>query len=133
MIQDSSFHHIGYAVRDIVATAEFYTNSGWVLSEIVVDPIQNTQIAFLERDGFPLIELVAPVDENSPICKTLKTSGVTPYHVCYSVADIDNAVAELRAKRFILLFNPVPAVALDNKKISYLMHPQVGLIELIER
>ena len=133
MTKDSVFHHIGYAVRDIVATAEFYTYAGWVLSDIVVDPIQNTQIAFLKRDGFPLIELVAPVDENSPICKILKTSGVTPYHVCYSVADIDNAIAELRAKRFVLLFNPVPAVALNHKKISYLMHPHVGLIELIER
>ena len=103
------------------------------MSEIYTDTIQNTYIAFLNRDGFPLIELVAPIYETSPICNTLKKVGNSTYHVCYAVPDIDIAIAELRAQRYMPLFKPVEAVAMDNKKICYMMHPDVGLIELVEQ
>ena len=133
MLNNCKFHHIGYAVSDITKTAAFYTKVGWKLSEIYTDTIQNTYIAFLKRKGFPLVELVAPIDETSPICNTLKKVGNSTYHICYSVPDIDVAVAELRAQRYMPLFKPVEAVAIDNKKICYLMHPEVGLIEIVEQ
>lgn len=133
MLKDCQFHHIGYAVKDIERTAKYYTTAGWQMGEIYTDPIQNTYIAFLKREGFPMIELVAPIDETSPICNTLKKSGNSTYHVCYSVLDINAAVAELRAQRYMPLFKPVEAVAIDNKKICYLMHPEVGLIEIVEQ
>ena len=63
MLQNLSFHHIGYAVKDIDATAQFYLNAGWSKSDTTLDPIQNTYIAFLHKEGNPTIELVAPVDE----------------------------------------------------------------------
>lgn len=81
MLQNLSFHHIGYAVKDIDATAQFYLKTGWTKSDTILDPIQNTYIAFLYRTGFPTIELVAPVDEQAPICNILKKSGVGTYHV----------------------------------------------------
>lgn len=132
MLEKLKFHHIGYAVKDIDATAQLYLNTGWQKSDTVFDPVQNTYIAFLYRTGFPTIELVAPVDEQSPICNTLKKTGVGTYHVCYSVPNMDEAVIELRSQRFIPLFKPVDAVAINNHRICYLMHPQVGLIELVE-
>lgn len=132
MLQNLSFHHIGYAVKDIDATAQFYLKTGWTKSDTILDPIQNTYIAFLYRTGFPTIELVAPVDEQAPICNILKKSGVGTYHVCYSVPDIEKAVMELRTQRFMPLFEPVGAVAINNQRICYMMHPQVGLIELVE-
>lgn len=104
-----------------------------MLSEIYTDTIQNTYIAFLTREGFPLIELVAPIDETSPICNTLKKVGNSTYHLCYSVPDINIAIAELRAQRYMPLFKPVEAIGIDNKKICYLMHPDVGLIEIVEQ
>lgn len=133
MLNNCTFHHIGYAVKDIARTAAFYTKAGWTMSEMYTDTIQNTYIAFLSREGFPLIELVAPINETSPICNTLKKVGNTTYHVCYVVPDMDAAVAELRAQRYMPLFKPVEAVAMENKKICYLMHPEVGLIELVEK
>jgi methylmalonyl-CoA/ethylmalonyl-CoA epimerase len=39
----------------------------------------------------------------------------------------------LRKQRFIQLFNPVPAIALNNRKICYLFNKDVGLIELVEK
>ncbi len=133
MLKNCQFHHIGYAVKSIDKTARYYTASGWQMGEVFTDTIQNTYITFLRREGFPLIELVAPVDDNSPICNTLKKVGNSTYHVCYSVPDIDIAISELRVQRYMPLFKPVEAVAINNKRICYLMHPDVGLIELVER
>jgi len=131
MLENCRFHHIGYAVKDIMLTAEYYISSGWELTDIYNDLIQNTRIAFLKREQFPLIELVAPIDEKSPVVNTLDKSGVSPYHICYEVDDIDSAIFELRKKKFVALFKPVPAVALNNKLICYLYNKSVGLIELV--
>ncbi len=95
MLNYFRFHHIGYAVNDIYTTADYYIKAGWDLSIQVIDKNQNTKIAFLTKVNFPLIELVAPVDEKSPIVKTLDKMGVTPYHVCYEVDDIYLAVSDL--------------------------------------
>lgn len=133
MLTNCTFHHIGYAVKDIAITAAFYTKAGWMLSDIYTDRIQNTFIAFLSRDGFPMIELVAPIDESSPICNILKKVGNATYHVCYEVPDIDSAIMELRALRYMPLFKPVEAVGINNKRICYLMNPEVGLIEVVEQ
>ena len=72
MLASLQLHHIGYAVRDILTTAGYYTGAGWVMSEIYCDKIQNAQIAILSKAAFPLIELVAPVDEKSPVVNMLK-------------------------------------------------------------
>ena len=126
------FHHIGYAVKDIEASAKLYLEAGWLLSEVVIDSIQNAKIAFLSKEGMPQIEFVAPVDEKSPIVKTLEKSGNSPYHICYEVDNIDEAVADLRKQKYIKLFNPVPAVGIMHKKICYLFNAQVGLIEIVK-
>ena len=126
------FHHIGYAVKDINKVARYYEKAGWVLSETTLDLIQNTYIAFLTKEGMPKYELVAPVNENSPVVKTLEKSGNSTYHVCYAVEDIKLAIADLKKLHFVPLFNPVPAIGIDNALICYLYNPYVGLIEIVE-
>ncbi|MDR0789412.1 MAG: VOC family protein [Bacteroidales bacterium] len=133
MLDTFTFHHIGYAVNDIVVTAEYYVKAGWQLSEVYHDNIQNSKIAFLTKSGFPLIELVAAVDESSPVVSTLKKSGVSPYHICYEVEDIETAIKDMKHQRYLPLFKPVPAVALDNRLICYLYNKNVGLIELLNK
>jgi methylmalonyl-CoA/ethylmalonyl-CoA epimerase len=132
MINNLKFHHIGYAVREIEVTAEYYLNADWQMSDIQIDKIQNAKIVFLSKPEMPLIELIAPIDETSPVVKTLAKVGVSAYHVCYKTTDIQQTVAELRKQKYIPLFNPVEAVALDNCKICYLYNKNVGLIEIIE-
>jgi len=127
------FHHIGYAVQDIIKTAKYYLNAGWSLTDIQYDLTQNTKIAFLVKENIPLIELVAPIDETSPIIRTLEKSGITPYHICYEVDDIEKSIQKLINQRFIKLFEPVEAIALDNRKICYLYNRDVGLIEILSK
>lgn len=133
MLSSFKFHHIGVATARLEKTAKFYTEAGYRMTEPVVDPIQNIRISFLTKDGMPTIELLEPVDEKSPVVSILsKMGGTTPYHCCYIVDDMDVATRELKAKRFIQLSKPAPAVAIQNHHVCFLYHKDVGLIELVE-
>ena len=133
MIHLKSVNHIGYAVRDINKTAQFYLEAGWCLSNIYEENAQHTQIAFLTKEGFPKIELVAPLKEgeSSPVDTFIQKIGCCTYHICYDVDDIDQAVEDLFEEGFSPLFEPVESIAMDNHKICYLFNLHVGLIELV--
>lgn len=128
-----SINHIGYAVRDIQKTAQYYIDAGWHLSSLFEEEIQQSKIAFLTRKGFPKIELVAPLKEGSPspVDTYLQKVGCGTYHVCYDVVDIEQAVEDLFNEGFKPLFEPVESVAMEGHKICYLYHLHVGLIELV--
>lgn len=129
-----SVNHIGYAVRDIQKTAQFYLDAGWQLSEIYEEEVQHAKIAFLTKDGFPKIELVAPLreDEQSPVDTYLQKIGCCTYHVCYDVDDIEQAVEDLYDEEgFMPMFEPVESVAMEGHQICYLYNLHVGLIELV--
>ncbi len=126
------FHHIGIACRDIDKTREFYLGLGYTASPVVDDPLQHVRICFLDKEGAPRLELLQPLDDQSPVARTLATAGVTPYHFCYEVRNIDEAIAALRTKRFLLVSGPVPACALCDRRIAFLYNKNNGLIELVE-
>lgn len=128
-----SVNHIGYAVRDIQKTAQYYLDAGWQLSEIYEEEVQHAKIAFLTKEGFQKIELVAPLKEgeSSPVDTYLQKIGCCTYHVCYDVDDIEQAVEDLFDEGFKPLFEPVESVAMNNHQICYLYHLHVGLIELV--
>lgn len=126
-------NHIGYAVRDINKTAQYYMDAGWELSKIYEEEVQHTRIAFLTKEGFPTIELVAPLKDcdPSPVDNILQKIGCSTYHICYDVEDIEQAVDDLFDEGFKPLFEPVESVAMENHRICYLYHQHVGLIELV--
>ena len=132
MLDSFKFHHIGVAVKDIDKTAALYKVGGYKASAVIYDSVQNVNICWLTKDGMPTVELLAPIDEASPVCKILEKNGVTPYHTCYVVENIDEAVAELRKQKYVLVSKPVEAVAIHNCKVSFLHNRHVGLIELVE-
>ena len=128
-----SINHIGYAVRSIEKSAILYTDAGWSLSTIVEEKVQGTRIAFLKKEGFPTIELVAPLQDGvaSPVDQFIEKTAGSVYHVCYDVEDIDQAVEDLFDEGFKPLFMPVESVAMNNRQICYLYHMNLGLIELV--
>jgi hypothetical protein len=128
-----TFHHVGIAVRSIEDSAKWYQAEGYTLSETILDPIQNVSVAFLERADSPRLELVQPVDSASPVNNILKKVGVSAYHSCYEVADIQQKIEELELQDFRLMVEPVPAVAFQNRRICFLYHIDNGLIELLEK
>lgn len=132
MLEGMKFHHIGVAVKSIEATAAMYEQAGYKKSAIVTDPIQNVNICWLTKAGEPIVELLAPVDETSPVCKTLEKNGVTPYHCCYVVDNLEEAVKALRQEKYVLTSKPEPAVAFCGSRVCFLYNKNVGLIELVE-
>ena len=133
-LQMLSFHHIGIACRDIERTAAFYTAMGYTAAPVVEDPLQHVNVCFLDKDGAPRVELLSPLDDQSPVQRTLDTAGVAPYHMCYEVEDIEAAIARLRsAQRFLLVSGPVAACAMDDRRVAFLYQKNTGLIELVEK
>lgn len=128
------FHHIGIAVQNIERTVNQYIiGGGVVFSES--DPIRScpkSKYLFLEKQGMPCIELLEPVEETSPVTKILRNNGVTPYHICYETDDLGQTIVDLKARRFLVVVKPVEAVAIENRKVCFLYHKDVGLIELVE-
>lgn len=132
MLDSFIFHHIGVAVKDIDATAAIYEEAGYNMSDIVFDPIQNVDICWLTKEGAPIVELLAPVDETSPVNKTLEKNGVTPYHTCYVVDKIEDAVSQLRKQKYVMVSKPAEAVAFCGSRVCFVFNKNVGLIELVE-
>ena len=132
MLKSFTFHHIGVAVKDIDKTATVYVAGGYKKSDTVFDPIQHVNICWLTKKGMPTVELLAPVDDSSPVCKILEKNGVTPYHTCYVVENIDQTVSELRKQKYVLVSRPAEAVAICNSKVAFMHHRHLGLIELVE-
>jgi methylmalonyl-CoA/ethylmalonyl-CoA epimerase len=128
-------HHLGVAVSDLEQASRFYTSAfGFqVVSGPFEDPIQKVRICFLAASagGLRHLELISPLDGASPVNGYLK-KGIGAYHVCYAVADIDQALAELRSQGCLEVSPPVPAVAFAGRKIAWLFTPTNQLVELLE-
>lgn len=132
MLETMKFHHIGVAVKSIDKTAAVYVAGGYIHSVTTFDPVQNVNVCWLTKDGMPVVELLEPVDETSPVCKILEKNGVVPYHTCYIVEDIEQAVIDLRKMKYVVVSKPVEAPAIRNCKVCFLFNKNVGLIELVE-
>ena len=127
-----AFHHIGIACRDIAKSQTFYLAMGYEPSPVVDDPLQHVRVCFLDKKDAPRLELLEPLDDQSPVARTLVTAGVTPYHLCYEVHDIEAAITALRGQRFLLVNGPVPACAMGDRRVAFLFQKNTGLVELVE-
>lgn len=129
---DCQLNHIGYITDDIVKTAENFRMLGYEVGIIVNDDTQHTRICFLTKPGSTNIELVEPYEDNRTMQKMLKR-GVTPYHTCYEVDDMQAAYEEMLDHDFTPLFKPVVAPAFGNRLICYFWKTDIGFIELVNR
>ena len=130
------FHHIGVAVSALapaIAVNEQVFGLRLV-SGPFEDPLQNVAVCFLSnrRDEVPLVELVAPLGERSPIASYL-ARGVGAYHICYEVDDLAETLSYVRARRCIILSGPTPAVAFGGRRIAWVFPPTRQLTEILER
>jgi methylmalonyl-CoA/ethylmalonyl-CoA epimerase len=128
------FHHVGVAVRDMQkAIPMFRELFGYeVTSGPFDDPIQKVSVCFLSRgEGDLIIELVAPLGDDSPVIGKLRGGGGA-YHICYEVTDIRASIKHLIEKRSFLISGPDPAVAFDQREIAWLMTEARVLVELLQ-
>jgi methylmalonyl-CoA/ethylmalonyl-CoA epimerase len=133
-------HHIGYAVKDIEKSFKVFSLLNYVKeSSIIEDFERNIKIQFI-RNCKTRIELIQTLDKNkkSPVDFLFKGSfffpgnGI-PYHICYSVKDMDKAIEKLnKNERYIIIQPKSKAVALEGKNVAFLLQKDIGIIELLE-
>lgn len=128
-------HHTGYITGCIEETAKAFEALGYTKETVFDDIIQKCYICFLKRDmEEPLIELVQPYEENKMMQKILSKRGVSPYHICYEVDDVQDIYNKLsNTEGWLPMFAPVEAVAFDNRKITYFMNYEVGYVEFVNK
>lgn len=128
-------HHIGYAVGDIETSERGFAALGFKRDGAPTeDERRNVRILFMSSLDGTIIELVEPLNENAPVVGSLATQrGVAhPYHLCYTVADIEKCVADLKREGFVPISDIAPAPAIGSHDVCFLLSKNVGLIELVE-
>jgi methylmalonyl-CoA/ethylmalonyl-CoA epimerase len=128
-----TFHHLGYATHSIEQSLETFALLGYAAQRIEADEGNHARLALLVRKGSPDVELVEGLGADSPVKSILDKSGVCPYHVCYESDAFESAIAGFRKNGFSLLFRPRPALLFDGRRICYLYHKNMGLLELLEK
>ena len=126
------FHHIGVATDDMGMAKEFYLKIGYEADEETEVPSQKVRVCFLTKSGQPQIELITSSGDNSPVLNILKKCGSGPYHFCYSVRNMAEAIEYLRRERFVILFKPEESNAIENNNITFVYKKSIGLIEIVE-
>ena len=129
------FHHIGVASKSIKKSLIVYESMGYSLlnNKIVIDNIQKVKLCILHKESHPLIELVEPNHDKSPVSRILKTNGAIPYHTCYEVDDILTTINKFKSNGFRLITPPVQAILFDNRLVCFLYNNDIGTIELLEK
>lgn len=122
------FHHIGVACQDISKVKAWIKQTHPIIheGESVFDPLQNATLVLLRLEDSLTIELIS----GDPVKDILKR-GMSFYHVCYTVANMEKAVEDFREKGAIIFSAPKKAILFDNKKVAFLGTP-MGIIELLE-
>ena len=123
--------HVGIAVPDLAAALAFYRD---VLG---IEPHPPETVDGATIVGLPFgeseVELLAPLDPNSPVGKFLARRGPGIHHICYRVPDLDAAIDACRAAGYRMV-DEVPRSGAGGRRIAFL-HPKSTagiLLELTE-
>jgi len=101
-----------------------------LLGDLVEDPVQKANIAFLSMGGGALLELVNPTTDDSPLTRFAGTGGGL-HHLCYEVDDIELALNNAREHGAVIVCPPVPAIAINNRLVAFIYTRERQLIEFL--
>ena len=128
-------HHIGYAVKDINKSLAMFEKLGFhLVGDVTHDTSRKVDICFLvDFNNENKVELIAPYEEGSDADGPLKKwGGPAPYHICYEVDSIEQCIADL-GRGCVVIKKPAVAPAIDNKRVAFLYHKDMGLFEIVEK
>lgn len=126
--------HIGIAVKNLDETLKFYTDIlGLECHGTEVVEEQKVRVAFLPL-GDTEVELLESTSEDGPIARFIEKNGEGVQHIAFKVENIEEAIADMKAKGMMML-DESPRYGAGGAKIAF-MHPKSSyrvLIELSER
>jgi len=126
-------HHIGIAVRDLDAAIEFYGKTFGVEFTYRHKAEDQGVEEAMGMVGESWIQLLRPLDTDTPVGKFLERKGEGVHHVGYAVADVEKALRELEAQG-ITLIDEHPRTGSMDASIAFLHPKSVGgvLTELVQ-
>ncbi|HEY2771521.1 MAG TPA: methylmalonyl-CoA epimerase [Solirubrobacteraceae bacterium] len=117
----SAIDHVGIAVEDLEAAITLYRdNLGMPLVHRETVTEQGVDAVLLDvGDGH--IELLAPLDPETPVGKFLTRKGPGLHHVAYRVADVEQTLQAL-AGAGIRLIDEQPRTGIRGSRVAF-VHP----------
>lgn len=127
-----NLNHVAIAVPDLAAaTAKYRDQLGAKVSEPQDEPDHGVRVVFVELPNTK-IELLEPLDENSPINGFLaKNPDGGIHHMCFEVDDVDAASAKLSDDGIRVLGGGASKIGAHGKPVIFL-HPKDFCATLIE-
>lgn len=129
----SKINHLGIAVRDLDQALQVWRDALGLAVERIVDlPDRGLRVAFLPC-GESMIELLAPLDDQSEISKFLVERGPGLHHVCLQTGNLE--LASQRAESAGLrMLGAAPKLGAEGFPVRF-AHPKStggALVELLE-
>ena len=121
-------HHLGIACYDINDAIEGIKKYHNIISksEIIYDSLQNASLCMVKTDANVDIEFIAG-EGVVHLCKR----GISFYHVCYEVDNLDETIEQYISQCALLISSPKKAILFGGRRVAFLQ-VDYGLIELLE-
>ncbi|WP_279482950.1 methylmalonyl-CoA epimerase [Aureimonas sp. SK2] len=133
-MQFGRLNHVGVATSSIARAREHYAKlfGGGAVGEPFDLPEQGVRVCFVDAPNCQ-VELIEPLSDASPIAGFLaRNPAGGQHHLCFEVADLDRAIADLAATGTRVLGSPRPGA--HGTRIVFLHPKDMGgvLVELME-
>jgi methylmalonyl-CoA/ethylmalonyl-CoA epimerase len=126
-------NHIGIAVKSIEDRLKIWRDVLGFRVETIEDvPDQRVRVAMLDA-GTVTIELLEPMDSESPIYRFIEKRGEGLHHLSFSVENVEKSMEELKRKNFRMI-DEVPRKGAHGSKIAFIHPSSTGgvLIEVCQ-
>lgn len=123
--KNGSLHHVAIAVRDIGRAEELYSGMMGlrvVHREVVADQGVRTSMLLPPGGGGTAIELLEPLDENSPVSGFLEKRGEGIHHLCFLTDDVEASLRRLE-KKGARLIDEHPRAGAYGAEVAFI-HPR---------
>jgi methylmalonyl-CoA epimerase len=129
----SGIDHVGIVVEDLDAAIAHYQGvlaMPLVHRETIIE--QGVDAALLDV-GESHVELITPLDPESPVGRFLAKRGDGLHHVAYRVASVDRTLGELAASG-VRLIDRTPRTGMRGSRVAFLHPSSTGgvLTEIVE-
>ncbi|MHB1847302.1 MAG: methylmalonyl-CoA epimerase [Deltaproteobacteria bacterium] len=123
-------NHVAVAVKDLPSAIAFYEEVLGLTCEHRERVEDQAVDAAIFGKGQGRIELISPFTPDSGVAKFLEKRGEGLHHLCIDVPDLEQALAEMKA-RGLPLIDETPRIGAGGSKIAF-VHPKGGRGVLIE-
>jgi methylmalonyl-CoA/ethylmalonyl-CoA epimerase len=131
---DFVFDHVGIAVTSIAEAKKTYLALGFKGDVIEDVPAEKVRVCMFTLANDARVELIEPLNNESPIKKFLDNHGPGIHHYCLRVKDVKKSIKELKAQGLIIINDP-PNEGAHNCLVSFIHPKSAGgvLIELSQK